>query len=61
MELMRDGQPISLTGKEFKILKFMMQNPERLISREELLRDVWGYQIYRHTPTVDNYMLRAAT
>ncbi len=58
MELMRDGQSISLTGKEFKILKFMMQNPERLLSREELLRKVWGYQNYRRTRTVDNYMVK---
>jgi len=57
MELMRDGRPISLTGKEFKILKFMMQNPERLLSREELLREVWGYQNPR-TRTVDTHMLK---
>jgi DNA-binding response OmpR family regulator len=58
MELMRGGQPISLTCHEFNTLKFMMQNPERLISREELLREVWGYQSYPRTRTVDNHMLK---
>jgi len=57
MELMRGSQSISLTCHEFKILKFMMQNPERPISREELLRQVWGYLNYPHTRTVDTHML----
>ena len=56
MELMRGGQPISLTCREVKILKFMIQNPERAISREELLSKVWGYQDYPLTRTVDNHM-----
>jgi DNA-binding response OmpR family regulator len=58
MELMRDGQPISLTCHEFKILKFMLQNPERLISRRELLSEGWGYQNYPHTRTVDNHVVK---
>jgi len=58
MELMRGGQPISLTCREFKILKFMIQNPERVISRGELLREVWGYQNYPRTRTVDTHMLK---
>jgi DNA-binding response OmpR family regulator len=58
MELMRGGQPISLTPQEFKILKFMMLNTERFISREELLNEVWGYQNYPRTRTVDNHMLK---
>jgi DNA-binding response OmpR family regulator len=36
----------------------MMQNPERLISRKELLSKVWGYQNYPRTRTVDNHMLK---
>jgi DNA-binding response OmpR family regulator len=36
----------------------MMQNPERLISREELLREVWGYRNYPRTRTVDTHMLK---
>ncbi len=39
-------------------MKFMVQNPERVISREELLNQVWGYQNYPSTRTVDNHILK---
>ena len=58
MEVIRDGQPIALTAQEFKTLKFMMQNAERVISRDELLNEVWGYQNYPSTRTVDNHILK---
>jgi DNA-binding response OmpR family regulator len=58
MELLRDGQPMQLTAQEFKVLKFMIQNAERVLSREELLSHVWGYQNYPSTRTVDNHILR---
>jgi len=49
---------VALTSQEFKMLKFMVQNPERVISREELLNEVWGYQNYPTTRTVDNHLLK---
>jgi two-component system, OmpR family, alkaline phosphatase synthesis response regulator PhoP len=58
MQVMRAGQPVSLTAQEFKILHFMTQNPERVVPREELLNSVWGYQSYPTTRTVDNHMLK---
>jgi len=58
MEVTRDGQPIGLTAQEFKTLKFLMQNAERVISRDELLNEVWGYQNYPSTRTVDNHILK---
>lgn len=58
MELTRSGRQVQLTAQEFKILKFMLQNPERVISREELLNTVWGYQNYPSTRTVDNHILK---
>ena len=58
MEVIRDGQAIGLTAQEFKTLKFMMQNAERVISRDELLNEVWGYQNYPSTRTVDNHILK---
>jgi DNA-binding response OmpR family regulator len=58
MELWRDGQVIQLTSQEFKVLKFMIHNAERVLSREELLSHVWGYQNYPSTRTVDNHILR---
>ena len=58
MEVMRDGEPAILTAQEFKTLKFLVQNPERVISRDELLNEVWGYQNYPSTRTVDNHILK---
>jgi len=42
MELWRAGNPVQLTSQEFKVLKFMIQNAERVLSREELLNHVCG-------------------
>jgi len=39
-------------------LKFLVQNAERVISRDELLNEVWGYQNYPSTRTVDNHILK---
>src|SRR6202022_3671570 len=58
MEVIRDGQIVVLTAQEFKTLKFMVQNAERVISRDELLNEVWGYQNYPSTRTVDNHILK---
>jgi DNA-binding response OmpR family regulator len=58
MELTRDGRPVALTVQEFKMLKFFLQNPERVLAREELLNEVWGYQNYPTTRTVDNHILK---
>jgi DNA-binding response OmpR family regulator len=58
MQVMRQGQSVALTPQEFKILKFMAQTPERVISREQLLNEVWGYQSYPTTRTVDNHILK---
>jgi len=58
MELTQSGKPIPLTAQEFKVLRFFVQNQDRVISREELLNEVWGYQSYPSTRTVDNHILR---
>ncbi len=58
MEVIRDGNPVAFTAQEFKMLKFMLQNPERVITRDELLNEVWGYHNYPSTRTVDNHMLK---
>jgi DNA-binding response OmpR family regulator len=58
MELTRDGVPVQMTAQEFKVLKFMIQNAGRVLSREELLNQVWGYKNYPTTRTVDNHILR---
>jgi len=58
MEVVRHGQPVSLTAQEFKTLKFLLQNAERVVTRDELLNEVWGYQNYPSTRTVDNHILK---
>ena len=58
MEVHRNGKPVTLTALEFKTLKYFLLNPRRVISRDELLNEVWGYQNYPCTRTVDNHILR---
>src|SRR5208282_1644701 len=58
MEVQRSGKVVILTAQEFKTLKFLVENADRVISRDELLNDVWGYQNYPSTRTVDNHILK---
>ncbi len=58
MEVQRDGKIVVLTAQEFKTLQFLVQNADRVISRDELLNEVWGYQNYPSTRTVDNHILK---
>ncbi len=51
--LMRDGQELKLTPKEFKLLKFFAEHEGRALTREEILRSVWGSGIYVNTRSVD--------
>jgi DNA-binding winged helix-turn-helix (wHTH) protein len=58
MEVRRSDCPVSLTAMEFKVLKFFVSNPNRVISRDQLLNEVWGYDNYPCTRTVDNHVLK---
>src|SRR5712675_699114 len=58
MEIHRNGRPVTLTCKEFKTLAYLIKNPRRVISRDELLNEVWGYENYPSTRTVDNHILK---
>ncbi len=58
MEAMRAGRSVTLTAQEFKLLKYFACSFGRLITREELLNEVWGYHHYPSTRTVDNHILR---
>ncbi len=58
MELTCGGKLVSLTAQEFKVLKYFVVNPERVISRDELLNQVWGYDCYPSTRTVDNHIMK---
>jgi DNA-binding response OmpR family regulator len=58
MSARRSGKPVTLTAHEFKLLKYFVENAERVLSREELLNEVWGYNSYPTTRTVDNQILK---
>jgi len=58
MEANRSGVPLILTTLEFKTLKYLIQNARRVISRDELLNEVWGYENYPSTRTVDNQVAK---
>lgn len=57
MEVSRAGKSVALTPQEFKLLKYFAQHPQRVISRDQLLSDVWGYNSYPSTRTVDSHIL----
>ena len=52
------GHPLDLTFKEFELLKFLAQHPGRVFSREQLLSEVWGYDYFGGTRTVDVHIRR---
>jgi len=58
MEAFRKSEPVALTTKEFQTLRYFIQHAGRVISREELLNEVWGYENYPCTRTVDNRVLK---
>ncbi|MFC2623577.1 MAG: winged-helix domain-containing protein [Propionibacterium acidifaciens] len=53
-----DGNQLDLTYTEFELLKFLVAHPGRVLSREELLKNVWGYDYYGGTRTVDVHVRR---
>ena len=52
------GRPLDLTYKEFVLLKFLAQHPGRVFTRDQLLREVWGYDYFGGHRTVDVHVRR---
>ena len=52
------GTPLDLTYKEFELLKHLAQHPGRVVTRAQLLQEVWGYDYYGGTRTVDVHVRR---
>ena len=52
------GESLALTYKEFELLRFLAQQPGRVFSRDQLLREVWGYDYFGGTRTVDVHVRR---
>jgi two-component system phosphate regulon response regulator PhoB len=54
----RNGKPVHLGPTEFRLLRFLMQHPGRVFSREQLLDQVWGHDVYVEPRTVDVHIRR---
>ena len=54
----RGDAQVVLTSHEFKLMKFFTENAERVLTRDVLLNEVWGYNSYPTTRTVDNQILK---
>ena len=54
----RNRDEIRLTPAEYHLLAFFLQNPDRVLSRDQILNAVWGYQSYPNTRTVDAHVVK---
>ena len=55
-DVTRDGRSIELTPREFDLLLYLMQHPQQVLSREQVLNAVWGYDYYGDTNVIDVYI-----
>lgn len=55
-DVTRAGERITLTGTEFELLRYLMQNPRRVLSKTQLLDEVWGYDFGGKTSVVELYI-----
>ena len=56
-ELFRGPNVIPLSTQEYRLLEYFLQNPNRVISRNELLDEVWGYDALSNTRTIDVHVV----
>jgi DNA-binding response OmpR family regulator len=56
-EVRRAGSPVELSAKEFALLTYFISHPGETLSRDRLLEEVWGYQNYPSTRTVDTHIV----
>lgn len=54
----KNGTSVDLTSKEFEIIRLLVQNRGELVSRDRMLDEVWGYEAFPTTRTVDNHILK---
>jgi DNA-binding response OmpR family regulator len=59
--VMRKGRRLALSAREFELLRYLLAHRNEIVSREQLLRDVWGYHHLSVTRTVDNYIAKLRT
>jgi len=53
-----DGQEVNLTPKEYELLHYLAVSPDKVFSREQLLKDVWNYEFFGDLRTVDTHVKR---
>lgn len=53
-----ENKPVAMTHREFEVIKYLWQHQNQVVSRDKLLEDVWGYDEYPTTRTVDNFILK---
>jgi len=56
MEVKKKGKPINLSATEFKLLKYFLQNPGRVLSKAMILENIWGYDFDPESNIVDVYI-----
>lgn len=56
-EVTKDCEPVFLTVTELKLLKYFIEHEAEVLSRDQLLNEVWGYDHFPTTRTIDNYVL----
>jgi len=56
-EAYKNNKQIKMSSKEFEILQYLIQHEGEVVSRSSLLDDIWGYDVFPTTRTVDNYIL----
>ena len=59
--VLRKGRRVALSAREFELLRYLFAHRNEVVSREQLLRDVWGYSHLSVTRTVDNYVAKLRT
>lgn len=59
--VLRNGHRVPLSAREFELLRYLLAHRNEVVSREQLLRDVWGYHQLSVTRTVDNYVAKLRT
>jgi DNA-binding response OmpR family regulator len=55
-EARSNGAPVEMTRKEFAILRYLASRAGEVVSRDDLLNEVWGYESYPSSRTVDNHV-----
>jgi DNA-binding response OmpR family regulator len=54
----RDEEPVELSAREYRLLRYLVAKNGSVVTRDELLDEVWGYNSYPSTRTVDNHIAR---